>query len=141
MDWIYPLADWLYRQMKPARWRMKLVRSVFFSSLKWPLCFKKIPFLLVFSCPKINNSTIMMSINCLCFQDRHREIVNYPFKASHLRKRSTNADPTLKLVTVYLLHVFFCFRPGKIQRIFGCHGADKIIAKIFVDSTFQTKLN
>ena len=93
--------------MKPARWRMKLVRSVFFSSLKWPLGFLKNPFLLVFSCPKIDNSTIMISINCLCFQDRHREIVNYPFKESHLRKRSTNADSTLKLVTVYLLLVFF----------------------------------
>ena len=55
MDWLHPLAD-------------------------WPLVFLICPFLLLFSCPKRDNSTIMMSIYCIFFQDRHIEIVNYPFK-------------------------------------------------------------
>ena len=55
MKWLYPLPD-------------------------WPVVFLNCPFLLLFSCPKRDNSTTMMYINCLFFQDRHIEIVNYPFK-------------------------------------------------------------
>ena len=38
---------------------------------KWALVYFNGPFLLVFSCPKRYNNTIMMSIYCLFFQDRH----------------------------------------------------------------------
>ena len=50
-------------------------------SLDWPLVnfyFFICSFLLAFSCPELENST--MSINCLFFQEKHSDLMNYPFK-------------------------------------------------------------
>ena len=65
------------KRIKPVRRRIKPVPLVVFS-LNSPLVLLICPFLLVFSCPKRDNSTIIMSIYCLFF---HIEEVNYPFKA------------------------------------------------------------
>ena len=69
------------RRIQPDRRRIKPVHLVPIFSLNWSLVFLICQFLLVFSCPKRDNSTIMISINCLFLQDRHSEIVNYPFQA------------------------------------------------------------
>ena len=65
------------RRIKPDRRRIKSIHLVLICSLNRPLVFLICPFLFVFSFPKRDNRTIMMYINCLFFQDRHSEIVNY----------------------------------------------------------------
>ena len=72
---IKPVRRW----SKPVRQRIKPIHLVLIFLLNWPIYFLVCSYLLVFSCPKRNNNIILMSINCLFFQDRHGEIVNYPF--------------------------------------------------------------
>ena len=81
MDWTNPLADWLYLRIKPNRqrlmpvcWRIKPIHLA--------LSFLNLSISLLFSCPKRQNSIIMIFINCLFFQDSHNKIVNYPFNTN-----------------------------------------------------------
>ena len=69
------------RRIKPVRRRIKPVHLVLIFSLNWHLDFLICPFLVEFSCPKRDNNTIMMSINCLFSQDRHRSSFIWPCKS------------------------------------------------------------
>ena len=95
-------------RIEPVRRQIKPVHLVLIFSLNWPLVFLICQFLLVFSCPKRDNNTIMMSIICLFFQDRHSEIVKYPFK----RGVSSRLDPS---IISHLQYMGFCIQLMKRQ--------------------------